>query len=49
MKGSAEYEKLVNKPGLATIGMDSQSIAHMLIIGFIILGNLLYWREKRKA
>jgi hypothetical protein len=49
MKGSAEYEKLVNKPGLATVGMDSQSIAHMLIIAFIVLGNLLYWREKRKA
>jgi hypothetical protein len=48
MKGAAEYERLVAKPGLATVGMDSQSIAHMLIIGFIVLGNFLYWHEKRK-
>ena len=39
MKGAAEYESLVKKPGLATVGMDSQSIAHMLIIGFIALGQ----------
>jgi hypothetical protein len=48
MKGAAEYERLVDEPGLATVGMDSQSIAHMLIIGFIALGNVLYWYEKRK-
>jgi hypothetical protein len=39
----------VKVPGLATVGMDSQSIAHMLIIGFIALGNILYWYEKRKS
>jgi hypothetical protein len=49
MKGAAEYERLVKVPGLATVGMDSQSIAHMLIIGFIALGNILYWYEKRKS
>ncbi len=48
MKGSAEYERLVGTPGLATTGMDSQSIAHLLIIGFVILGNIIYWAEKRK-
>jgi len=48
MKGAAEYERLVKMPGLATVGMDSQSIAHMLIIAFIALGNALYWYEKRK-
>ncbi|HVP57750.1 MAG TPA: hypothetical protein VMU02_06600 [bacterium] len=48
MKGAAEYEKLVKMPGLATIGMDSQSIAHMLIIGFIALGNVIYWFEKKR-
>jgi len=48
MKGAAEYERLVNQPGLATVGMDAQSIAHMLIIGFIVLGNVIYWLEKRK-
>lgn len=48
MKGAAEYETLVKQPGLATIGMDAQSIAHMLIIGFIVLGNVIYWFEKRR-
>jgi hypothetical protein len=48
MKGSAEYERLVGQPGLATVGMDSQSTAHLLIIGFVILGNLILWHEKRR-
>ncbi|MFH1313075.1 MAG: hypothetical protein ABIJ00_07570 [Candidatus Eisenbacteria bacterium] len=48
MKGAAEYERLVATPGLATIGMDSQSIAHLLIIAFVLLGNVIYWLEKRK-
>ena len=48
MKGSAEYERLVGQEGLATIGMDSQSMAHLLIIGFVILGNVVLWYEKRR-
>jgi hypothetical protein len=48
MKGSAEYERLVGREGLATVGMDSQSIAHLLIIGFVVLGNIIFWMEKRK-
>jgi hypothetical protein len=48
MKGAAEYEVLVDTPGLAIVGMDSQSIAHLLIIAFVILGNIIYWAEKRK-
>ncbi len=48
MKGAAEYERLVGRRGLATVGMDSQSISHLLIIGFVLLGNIIYWLEKRK-
>jgi hypothetical protein len=48
MKGSAEYESLVGQEGLATIGMDSQSMAHLLIIRFVVLGNLILWFEKRR-
>lgn len=48
MKGAAEYERLVHTRGFASIGMDSQSAAHMLIIGFVILGNFIFWMEKRK-
>jgi len=49
MKGSAEYEVLVDYPGLATAGMASQSFAHILIIIFIILGNIAYFVEKSKS
>lgn len=48
MKGAAEYERLVDSYGLATVGMDSQSSAHLLIIAFIVLGNVIYWIEKRR-
>lgn len=40
LKGAAEYESLIGVKGTATSGMDAQSIAHLLIIVFIILGNL---------
>lgn len=48
MKGAAEYERLVESYGLATVGMDSQSSAHVLIIAFIVLGNIIFWMEKRR-
>ncbi len=47
MKGAAEYETLMKKPGSATAGMDAQSFAHALIIVFIFLGNVGYLIEKR--
>lgn len=48
LKGAAEYEKLVGEPGLGTSGMDAQSIAHMVIILFIILSNIFLFIEKRE-
>ena len=48
MKGAAEYEKLVGESGLATSGMDAQSIAHVVIIFFIVFGNVMYFTAKRK-
>ncbi|HHX28685.1 MAG: hypothetical protein ACOX5Q_04885 [Bacillota bacterium] len=48
MKGAAEYEVLVEKPGSATAGMDAQSFSHALIIIFMILGNLGYVFTKNK-
>tara|TARA_B100000029_G_scaffold480710_1_gene528994 strand:+ start:1278 stop:2135 length:858 start_codon:yes stop_codon:yes gene_type:complete len=43
MKGGAEYELLVDAPGSAVQGMDAQSLGHIVIIVFIILGNLGYF------
>ena len=47
MKGAAEYEKLTNNPGLATEAMGVQTYAHLVIIAFIIIGNLGYFLDKR--
>uniref|UniRef100_A0A7C3J6B3 Uncharacterized protein n=1 Tax=candidate division WOR-3 bacterium TaxID=2052148 RepID=A0A7C3J6B3_UNCW3 len=46
MKGAAEYEVLVDKPDLAVAGMASQSYSHLVIILFIVLGNIAYFIEK---
>lgn len=54
MKGAAEYETLMKKSGTASKGMDSQSIAHGLIISFILFANVIYligklMRRRRKS
>jgi len=49
LKGAAEYEKLVGLPGKAFTGMDAQSIIHMLIIVFIVLGNVAYLIVSRRT
>ena len=48
MKGAAEYEVLVEKPGPAVAGMDAQSFSHALIILFMILGNVGYYATRGK-
>ncbi len=47
LKAAAEYELLIKTPGTATSGMDAQSIAHLIIIIFIAIGNINYWRDKK--
>jgi len=49
MAGAAEYEILVKAPGLATRGMDAQSLAHLFIAFMIILGNLAFVRGSKKG
>jgi hypothetical protein len=48
LRGAAEYEILINQGTVARKGMDVQSIAHALIIVFIIMGNITYVIEKRR-
>ncbi|UCD95298.1 MAG: hypothetical protein JSU69_04410 [Candidatus Zixiibacteriota bacterium] len=48
MKGAAEYEKLLGKKGTATRGMDSQSLVHLLVIFFVIVGNIGYFASRKK-
>ena len=55
MKGAAEYESLVKQQfGItgrmrAMEGMGSQSAGHLLIMLFVILGNIAYFVNKRRA
>jgi len=41
--GAAQYEALINKPGVATRGMKPQSVAHIILILFILFGNFCYF------
>jgi hypothetical protein len=54
LRGAAEYERLVsdkyeqNYYGTATKGMSSLTFSHIVIFGFVIMGNIVYFMEKRK-
>ncbi len=49
MPGAAENEALIGQKGFATSGMDAQSIAHLVIVLFIILGNLAFFIERQRS
>jgi len=49
LRGAAEYEKLINRPEKAVLGMKSQSIAHIAIILMVVLGNVAYFLSRRKS
>ena len=49
MKGAAEYEILVGEPDKAVLGMNSQSLVHLLIIAFVIVGNIALFTSGRKS
>ncbi len=49
LRGAAEYETLLGRPGKATAGMDAQSATHVLIVGLILLGNLGYLATRRRG
>jgi len=48
MKGGAEYETAIGKSGVAVRYMFSQTMAHIIICVFIIMGNLAYFSLKKK-
>jgi len=49
MPGAAEYEALIGKAGIGISGMDAQSIAHIVIVAFIIFGNIAYFLERQRS
>ncbi len=48
LAGAAEYETLVQTSGTATKGMRPQSVVHLIIILFIVLGNVMYFLYGRQ-
>ncbi len=46
MTGAAEFELLVRKPDKAVTYLLSQSFAHVVVILFIIIGNVAFLRER---
>jgi hypothetical protein len=53
MKGAAEYELLADARDLAEKGMGMQSLAHLVIILMVIVGNIAFfvgrWSQRGKA
>ncbi|MEW5993572.1 MAG: hypothetical protein AB1744_04160, partial [Candidatus Zixiibacteriota bacterium] len=52
MHGAAQYEKLAENPGRGRDGMRIQLYAHIIIILFIIMGNVGYFmslRDRKKV
>lgn len=49
LAGAAEYEALINRSAKATAGMGAQSTVHIIIILFIILGNVMYFVYGRRT
>ncbi len=48
MNGAAEFELLTGHEGKGTKFMLSQSFAHMVVIAFILIGNVAYFRGGRE-
>lgn len=46
--GAAEYESLADNPGRAIDGMRVQLFAHLVIIFFIVMGNIGFFASKRR-
>ena len=49
LKGAAEYEMLIEKPGMGQKGMDAQSVCHLVIILMIVWGNIGYFLKRKSS
>lgn len=47
--GAAQYEDMADNPGLAKDGMRVQLLAHLVIIVFILIGNVAYFAGRKKS
>ena len=49
MSGAAEFETLTEYRGKGTIFMLSQSFAHVIVIAFVLIGNIAFFMGGRKS
>ncbi len=49
LKGAAEYELLLEYEGSASLNMNPQSVAHILILVLIAIGNIKAYRKRKAA
>ncbi|MCS7386733.1 MAG: hypothetical protein NDF55_08390 [archaeon GB-1867-005] len=49
VRAAAEYEQLIKRPGLGTSQADALSTSHILVIIFVIIGNIGYFSLKAKG
>jgi hypothetical protein len=49
LAGAAEYESMLGYEGDALKRMPAQSSAHAVMIGLIVLGNIIYFRGRRRG
>ncbi|MCC7541269.1 MAG: hypothetical protein IT379_33940 [Deltaproteobacteria bacterium] len=47
MRGSAEYEQLVEAPGLGTSGLNVLTFGQIFVILAIVLGNVIFFLQRR--
>jgi hypothetical protein len=47
LKAAAEYEFLLGYEGSASLNMNPQSVAHVLILILIAIGNVKAWRKRK--
>ena len=48
LRGAAEYETIMKKPGKALAGMDAQSMGHLLLVIFVVMANLSHIASRSK-
>jgi hypothetical protein len=54
LSGAAEFERLLmdegyaEELGIANRGMSAQSLAHIVVVAFIVVGNVAYFMERRR-
>ena len=49
LRGGAEYETQMGRPGVGVASMDAQSMGHLLFIGFILFANLAYFTTRGRG